>query len=129
MTSRYYSAVFAIALAVSPLAFAHEHEQGKENLDAGAEKEVTGEIVDLMCYIDHGAMGEKHGESCGNKCIKGGGPVGLVENGNKAYLLVGEHKPINDEVADLCGKTITVKGKIAERGGMTLLENAEIVKK
>ncbi len=81
-----------------------------------------------MCYIDHSAMGDKHA-GCGAKCIKGGGPVGIVENGNKAYLVVGEHKPINDQLADSCGKTVTLKGKIAERGGMTLLENAEIVKK
>ena len=128
MTSRIYPAVFAIALAVSPFAFAHEHEQGKEKLDAGASKEVTGEIVDLMCYIDHSATGDKHA-ACGTKCIKGGGPVGIVENGSKAYLVVGEHKPINDQLAESCGKTITLKGKIAERGGMTLLENAEIVKK
>jgi hypothetical protein len=127
-TSRLYPIVFAIAFAISPLVFAHEHEQGKENLGASASKEVTGEIVDLMCYIDHSATGDKHA-ACGTKCIKGGGPVGIVENGNKAYLVVGEHKPINDELADSCGKTITLKGKLAERGGMALLENAEIVKK
>ena len=127
-TPRFYPVVLIIAaFAISPLAFAEEHEHGKEKLDAGASKEVTGEIVDLMCYIDHSATGEKHA-ACGTKCIKGGGPVGIVEGG-KAYLLVGEHKPINDEVADSCGKTITVKGKVAERGGLTMLENAEIVKK
>jgi len=32
-------------------------------------------------------------------------------------------------LADSCGKTITLKGKLAERGGIALLENAEIVKK
>lgn len=126
-TSRIYSFVFLTALAISPLVFAHEHERGKENLDASASKEVTGEIVDLMCYIDHSATGDKHA-ACGNKCIKSGGPVGIVENG-KAYLVVGEHKPINDQLGDSCGKTITLKGKVAERGGMVLLENAEIVKK
>lgn len=121
------AATFIAALAVSPLAVAQEHEHGKQNLTAAAEKTVTGEVVDLMCYIDHGATGDKH-SACGNKCIKGGGPVGVVENG-KAYLVVGEHKPINDELADSCGKTITIKGKVAERGGLVMLENAEIVKK
>jgi hypothetical protein len=121
------AATFIAALAISPLAVAQEHEHGKEKLDAAASKSVTGEVVDLMCYIDHGATGDKH-SACGNKCIKGGGPVGIVENG-KAYLVVGEHKPINDELADSCGKTITVKGKIAERGGIAMLENAEVVKK
>jgi hypothetical protein len=120
------AATFTAALAFSPLAVAHEHED-KDKLDAGASKEVTGEVVDLMCYVDHAATGDKHA-ACGTKCIKGGGPVGIVSNG-KAYLVVGEHKPINDELADSCGKTITLKGKIAERDGMTMLENAEIVKK
>ena len=36
---------------------------------------------------------------------------------------------MNDELADSCGKTITLKGKLAERGGVAMLENSEIVKK
>jgi hypothetical protein len=122
------AATFIAALAVAPLAIAQEHEHGKEDLSATAEKSVSGEVVDMMCYVDHNAMGEKHGQSCGAKCIRSGGPVGIVSDG-KAYLVVGEHKPINDQLADYCGKTITVKGKMAERGGMAMIENAEIVKK
>ncbi|PYL26490.1 MAG: hypothetical protein DMF37_01940 [Verrucomicrobia bacterium] len=119
------AATFVAALAISPLASAEEHEHGKE---AVASKEITGEVVDMMCYVDHNAMGEKHGQSCGAKCIRSGGPVGIVSEG-KAYLVVGEHKPINDELAGYCGKAITLKGKMAERGGMAMIENAEIVKK
>ena len=121
-------AAFVVALAFSPLAFAHEHEQGKQDLSASAEKTVTGEIVDMMCYVDHNAVGESHGQSCGAKCIKSGGPVGIVSDG-KAYLVVGEHKPMNDQLADYCGKMVTLKGKAADRGGIAMLENAEIVKK
>jgi hypothetical protein len=119
------AATFKAALACAPLAMAQEHEHGS---DAAASKEVTGEVVDMMCYVDHNAVGEKHGQSCGAKCIKGGGPVGIVSEG-KAYLVVGEHKPINDQLAEYCGKNITVKGKLAERGGIAMLENVEIVKK
>jgi hypothetical protein len=118
-------ATFVAALTVAPLAIAQEHEHGS---DAAASKEVTGEVVDMMCYVDHNAVGEKHGQSCGAKCIRSGGPVGIVSDG-KAYLVVGEHKPINDQLAEYCGKNITVKGKLAERGGMAMIENAEIVKK
>ena len=121
------AATFIAALAVSPLAIAQEHEHGKENLGATAEKTVTGEVVDMMCYVDHGATGDKHA-SCAQKCVKGGGPVGLLSEG-KAYLVVGDHKPMNDQLAEYCGKTITLKGKMAERGGIAMLENAEIVKK
>jgi len=118
------AAVFIAALTFS-LAIAQEHEHGS---DAAASKEVTGEVVDMMCYVDHNAVGEKHGQSCGAKCIKNGGPVGIVSEG-KAYLVVGEHKPINEQLAEYCGKNITVKGKLAERGGIAMIENAEIVKK
>jgi hypothetical protein len=119
------SATFVAALAFSPLAIAQEHEHDAQT---GASKEVTGEVVDMMCYVDHNAVGEKHGQSCGAKCIKSGGPAGIVSEG-KAYLVVGEHKPINDQLAEYCGKTVTVKGKLAERGSIAMIENAEIVKK
>ena len=120
-----FSVIVIASFAVAPLALAHD-EHGKA--DAAAEKTVTGEIVDMMCYVDHSAMGDSHGQSCGSKCIKNGGPVGIVENG-KAYLVVGEHKPMNDQLADSCGKTVTLKGKLAERGGIAMLENAEMIKK
>jgi hypothetical protein len=113
------------AFAIAPLALAQEHEHGD---DAAASKEVTGEVVDMMCYVDHNAVGEKHGQTCGAKCIRSGGPVGIVSDG-KAYLVVGEHKPMNDQLAEYCGKTITLKGKMADRGGVAMIENAEIVKK
>jgi hypothetical protein len=113
------------ALTISPLAVAQEHEHGG---DTATSKEVTGEVVDMMCYVDHNAVGEKHGQSCGAKCVKNGGPVGIVSDG-KAYLVVGEHKPMNDQLAEYCGKTVTLKGKMAERGGIAMIENAEIVNK
>ena len=119
------ASTLVVALTGAPLAIAQEHEHGT---DTAASKEVTGEVVDMMCYVDHNAVGEKHGQSCGVKCIKGGGPVGIVSDG-KAYLVVGEHKPINDQLAEYCGKTITVKGKLAERGGIAMIENVEVVKK
>src|ERR1700675_1784851 len=104
------TAIFIAGLACAPLAIAQEHEHSD---DAAASKEVTGEVVDMMCYVDHNAVGEKHGQSCGAKCIKSGGPVGIVSEGG-ADIVGGGHKPINDELADSCGKTITLKGKVAE---------------
>jgi hypothetical protein len=118
---------FTLALALAPCALVQAHEHEKDSPDASASKTVTGEVVDLMCYIDHSAIGDKH-SACAAKCIKGGGPVGIVSEG-KSYLIVGEHKPMNDELSEFAGKTITVKGKLAERGGMSMIENAEIVKK
>jgi hypothetical protein len=95
--------------------------------DGGAEtKTVKGEIVDLMCYLDHGAKGEKHA-SCAQKCIKNGGPVGLLTSDGDVYLVIGEHKPMNEELASKAAQTITLKGKVVERHGMKMIENAQII--
>ena len=94
--------------------------------DEGATKSVTGEVVDLMCYLDHGAKGDKH-KGCAEKCIKSGGPVGLL-SGDDLYLVIGDHKPMNDELASKAAQTVTVKGKVVEKNGMKMIENAELEK-
>jgi len=95
--------------------------------DAGAQTQtIQGEVVDLMCYLDHGAKGEKH-QGCAETCIKNGGPVGLL-SGDQLYLVVGQHKPMNKELAAYAAQTITLKGKVVEKNGMKMIENAQIVK-
>lgn len=93
--------------------------------DSNGTQAITGEVVDLMCYLDHGAKGEKH-KACAEKCIKSGGPVGLL-SGHQLYLVIGEHKPMNDELAAKAAQTVTLKGKVVERNGMKMIENAQIV--
>ena len=88
-------------------------------------KTVKGEVVDMMCYLDHGAKGEKHA-GCAKTCIESGGPVGLLTADDQLYLVVGEHKTLNDKLAPLASKTVTIKGKVVERNGVKMIENAEI---
>jgi hypothetical protein len=95
--------------------------------DAGANVQtLKGEVVDLMCYLDHGAKGEKH-KGCATKCIESGGPVGLLTADNQLYLVIGEHKPMNKELAAKAAQTVTLKGKVVERNGMKMIENAQLV--
>ncbi len=114
----------AAALFTAAPAFAHEGEDH----GGGKEVTVTGEVVDMACYVDHGATGAKHAD-CAQKCIKMGLPVGLKAANGDTYILIGEHKPINDQLAPLAAKTITVKGKETSRDGVKMIENVEIVKK
>jgi len=90
-------------------------------------KTITGEVLDMACYLDHGASGEKHA-ACAQKCISSGLPVGIKDADGKVYIVIGEHKPLNDELAPLAAKQVTLKGKVVTRDGINLLENAEIVK-
>jgi hypothetical protein len=87
---------------------------------------LKGEVLDMACYLDHGAHGDKHA-GCAEKCISSGLPVGLKTEDGKVYLIIGQHEPLNAKLAPLAAKTVTIKGKLVSRDGINLLENAEIV--
>jgi hypothetical protein len=97
--------------------------------DAAGDQTVSvkGEVIDMVCYTDSGASGKDHAD-CAKICISSGLPVGLKGEDGKVYLLVGEHKPMNKELAEYAAQTITVKGKEVSRDGLNMIENAEIVK-
>jgi type 1 fimbria pilin len=120
---------FVIALiagaAVSTASFAAT--AATTDAKSGGDVTVTGEVLDMACYLDHGAHGAKHAD-CAKKCISSGLPVGLKGTDGKTYLLIGEHMPANDELAKHAAETITVRGKLVERDGINLLENISIVK-
>ncbi|MBA2585165.1 MAG: hypothetical protein H0U99_01615 [Chthoniobacterales bacterium] len=120
--------VAAALFAVYP-AIAHEghHDGDKEDLAGGDTRKVSGEVIDMACYIDHGATGEKHAD-CAKKCITSGLPVGLKADDGKTYLLIGEHKPLNNELAQYAAKKITVEGKVTSRDGVNMIENAVVQK-
>lgn len=57
---------------------------------------VTGEVVDLSCYLQVGKHGEKH-RDCGQKCARAGQPIGLVTADGTVYTLIDEeHDPRRD---------------------------------
>jgi hypothetical protein len=121
----YLSTTAVLILGLSPL-MAHD-THGKEELSAGETKKITGEVVDLACYVDHKATGEKHTD-CAKKCIASGLPVGLKADDGKTYLLIGEHMPLNQELAEYAAKKITVEGKVTSRDGINMIENAVVQK-
>jgi hypothetical protein len=111
--------VLGASLALPAFSFAAEAQA------SGQTQTLKGEIVDLMCYLDHGAKGEGH-RACAEKCIKSGGPVGLLTADDQLYLVIGEHKPMNKELAPKAAQTVTLKGKVVERNGMKMIENAKL---
>jgi hypothetical protein len=62
---------------------------------------VTGEIIDLSCYLQVGKHGEKH-KSCGQKCLNNGQPIGLLTKDGAIYMLMDEeHDPRRDGQTEL----------------------------
>ena len=62
----------------------------------GKPVEMTGEIIDVSCYLQVGKHGDKH-RDCGQKCARNGQPVGLLTKDGGVYLLIDEeHDPRRD---------------------------------
>jgi len=119
--------VVVAMLCVVRGAIAADEHAGAMPMSTTEAVTVTGEVLDMACYLDHGAHGEKHAE-CAKTCIESGLPVGIKSSDGKVYLIIGEHKPLNKELAAYAAKTITVKGKLVSRDGINMIANAEIVK-
>jgi hypothetical protein len=89
---------------------------------------VVGEIVDFSCYIQLGKHGEKH-RACGQKCVRNGQPIGLLDKDGELYMLMPEeHDPRRDggvdakaSAAEHMGHIVTVHGTAAEVGGYSAI--------
>jgi hypothetical protein len=121
-------AVAVIGAALITVWSARAADEHKDMEKTSGTVSVTGEVLDMACYIDHGAHGEKHA-GCAKMCIESGLPVGIKTAEGAVYLVIGEHKPMNKELAPYAAKTITIKGKLVERDGIKMIANAEIVSK
>lgn len=88
--------------------------------EQGGVQTVTGEVVDLACYVAEGEMGPNHRE-CAQKCIASGLPVG-IKSGDDLYLATdGEHGPANATLAPLAAKQVVAEGIVTERNGVHLI--------
>ena len=110
----------------------HEHGAGMAPQEASGEaaaqeQTLTGEVVDVFCYLSHGeeGLGAKHA-GCAKKCIKGGLPV-AIKVGDQLYLAsMADHTAANERLGDLAAKQVTVRGKVMERDGQHLIAISEI---
>ncbi len=94
----------------------------------GQEIVVTGEVLDMTCYIAYNLSGPDHAK-CARDCIRSGLPAGIKTQDGKVYLLAGEvGHSINAEVADYAAKTVTIKGRQTVRDGFAQLQVEEIRK-
>ncbi len=93
-------------------------------MKASGDVTVTGEIIDVKCYINgmQGGRGPEH-EDCAIACIKGGLPVGIIDKSGKTYMLVPARgmKGANEALLPFVAKNVTVKGTVKGKGGTDLL--------
>jgi hypothetical protein len=89
---------------------------------------VTGEVLDMTCYIASNLSGPNHAE-CAKVCIRNGEPAGIKTQDGKVYLLTGEPgQSINAKLAEYAAQVVTIKGRQSVRDGFAQLQIEEIRK-
>lgn len=83
---------------------------------------VKGEVVDMNCFMAHGASGKKHA-ACAKQCVLEGAALGLVSAGGDVYLLTADHskKKAFAVIRELVAEQVKVSGELRKRGGVQAL--------
>src|SRR6266850_1513496 len=106
----------ALALAAAPPA----HHGAAA---AAGPKAVTGEIVDLSCYLGHGAKGAAHKE-CAAACVANGGPMGLLTPSGTLYVLTMNHEKQDafNQAKKFAGDKVKITGPTSTKNGTRALQ-------
>ena len=130
---RWVIAVMLGTLGAGSAVWAHsEHEHGAATAEPAAEntaseQTLTGEVVDVFCYLSHGAEGlGKNHAGCAKKCIGSGLPV-AIKVGDQLYLAaMASHDAANATLVDFAGQQVTVHGKVMEQDGQHLISITKV---
>lgn len=107
--------VFSLGLLGGTQLYSHGDEHG-----GGKHVELSGEVLDLACYLSEGAKGLKH-RKCAIDCAKLGVPIGLLDKKGEVYLIIfhsGDGKKKYEALGKKVGQTTTVEGLLVSRSGM-----------
>ena len=127
--SRIAQLAAAVLISVGTTALLLKWSERRHSSVAGAQEIlVTGEVLDMTCYIASNLSGPDHAE-CARICIRNGLPAGIKTRDGKVYLLTGEPgQSINAKLADYAAQIVTIKGRQTVRDGFAQLQVEEIRK-
>jgi hypothetical protein len=116
------AALIMVAGAAWAEAPAKKPPAGEKKTEAAkpADK-ITGEVVDITCYANHGAKGEKH-MACASKCLSAGMPAGILSEGKLYVVTMKDHTAPSAKLAAWAGKEVTAMGTHIEKDGTHVFE-------
>jgi len=120
-------ATLVLVVAVGALAAGQKAAPASKAASAAKTATLKGEIVDMGCYVGHGAMGASH-KGCATKCLAGGMPMGLLTADGKLYLLTLDHDnadPYN-KCKDMASEVVQVSGAVSQRNGVMAIDVIDV---
>ena len=127
--SRVLQLAAAVLISASVTLLMMKWSERSHRSAAGAQEiVVTGEVLDMTCYIASNLSGPDHAK-CARICIKNGSPAGIKTHEGRVYLLTGAPgQSINSELAQYAAEVVTIKGKQTFRDGFAQLQVEQIRK-
>lgn len=128
--------ILASALAGALGVHAHEGAHPEQHHGSAAADSktatMTGEVIDISCYMDHGGKGKDH-RKCAKECLlEKHVPAGLLGDDGSVTLLVADHKHEKafKGIPGWAAERVTITGKRVEKGGLPaiLVHSAEKAK-
>ncbi|PWB71133.1 hypothetical protein C3F09_08250 [candidate division GN15 bacterium] len=116
-------AVGAYAQGMQGMQGMQHNSKAQANAEPAKEVTVQGEIVDMGCYLSSDAHGMGH-QSCAEKCLSNGMPMGLLTKDGTLYLLTVSHgnaDPFN-QAKQWAAEQVIVTGPEFRRNGMKAVE-------
>jgi hypothetical protein len=83
---------------------------------------VTGEVVDMWCYLEGGDRGPAK-KACATTCAKAGNPIGILDAKGSLYVAAGlkDHQPAHTLLIDKMSTDVTVTGTLVRKGGVQMI--------
>src|SRR5215211_1793070 len=88
----------------------------------GERVTVTGEVVEIWCYLEAGDRGAAK-KACATACAKAGNPIALVDDKGQLYLLAGlkSHQPAHELLLDKMSERVTVTGTLVKNANAQMI--------
>jgi hypothetical protein len=88
----------------------------------GPHTTITGEVVDMWCYLEGGDRGAAK-KDCATACAKAGNPIGLLDDKGTLYVAAGlkDHQPAQALLNSRMSDVVTVTGTVVKKGGTQMI--------
>ena len=88
----------------------------------GERVTVSGEVVDMWCYLEGGDRGPAK-KACATACAKAGNPIGILDSAGNLYVAAGlkDHQPAQSLLIGKMSDNVTVTGTVVKKGGVQMI--------
>lgn len=108
-----------------------KHDEGMKHEQAGVEKTITGQMIDMACYFKHDSRGAEH-KQCARECAQKGLPMAILSDDGKIYQIMGsghdDLKTVNATLLDYTEEKVVAVGLVYEKNGTNVIVISKIKK-